>query len=82
MNPLYGVEDRDTLGNVRLCRSFPAAFYEEQHVESRDYLPETAEVPWALWATWAGGKRGSAVERLIEPGVVMGLRKCYRYDRG
>lgn len=81
MNPLYVVEDRDRLGNVRLHRRFPSAFYEEEHAECRDYLPETVEVPRDLWANLADGKRGPEVERLIEQCVVMGMPKRYRCDR-
>jgi SAM-dependent methyltransferase len=78
INPLFITEKRDESGNVYLRRMFPSAFYEEEHAECKDYLPETVKVPSDLWANLSDGKRGPEVERLIEQCVVMGIPKRYR----
>jgi SAM-dependent methyltransferase len=80
VNPLYEIEARAGLGNVRLRRRFPSVLYEAEHPESKDYLPETVEVSRDLWANLREGKRGQEVERLIEQCVVTAMPPRYRCD--
>jgi SAM-dependent methyltransferase len=81
LNPLYAVEGRDALGNTHLRRVFPSVFYAEDHVECKDYLPETVEVPREVWTSHTAGKRTPQMERLIEQCVLLGAPDCYRGDR-
>jgi SAM-dependent methyltransferase/uncharacterized protein YbaR (Trm112 family) len=80
LNPLYVAEERNALGNLRLRRTFPSAFYEEEHLECKDYLPETVQVPPEVWANLTEGMRAPAVESLIEQCVVLGMPERYRCD--
>jgi SAM-dependent methyltransferase len=78
LNPLYVEEGRNGLRNTRLRRTFPSAFYEEDHTESKKYLPEAVEVPAEVVAGLAHGERMPEVERLIEQCVVLGMPERYR----
>jgi SAM-dependent methyltransferase/uncharacterized protein YbaR (Trm112 family) len=81
INPLYTAEQPDAVGNVRLRRTFPSAFYEEDHAECKDYLPERVTVPMSVWTNLIAGKRVPAMEGLIEQCVVLGMPPRYRCDK-
>jgi SAM-dependent methyltransferase len=78
LNPLYAAEERDGSGTVHLRRTFPSAFYEDEHAECRDYLPETVAVPRDVWTKLQEGKRASGLEGLIEQCVALGMPERYR----
>jgi ubiquinone/menaquinone biosynthesis C-methylase UbiE len=78
LNPLFVAQGRDEHENVHLRRRFPSAHYEEEHVESKEYLPETVEVPGDVLADLEGGKRTPGIEKLIEQCVVLGIPDLYR----
>jgi SAM-dependent methyltransferase/uncharacterized protein YbaR (Trm112 family) len=78
VNPLFVDQGRDRRGNMCLQRRFPSARYEEEHAESKDYLPETVEVPLDMLADLERGKRTPEMEKLIEQCVVLGIPDRYR----
>jgi SAM-dependent methyltransferase/uncharacterized protein YbaR (Trm112 family) len=78
VNPLFVDQGRDRRGNLRLQRRFPSVRYEEEHTESKDYLPETVEVPMDVLADLERGKRTPEMEKLIAQCVVLGLPDRYR----
>ena len=78
LNPLYVEQARDPSGTVCLRRTFPSAFYEEDHAEYKQYLPETVEVPLEVLGDLAQGKRTPIIENLIEQCVVLGMPERYR----
>jgi SAM-dependent methyltransferase len=78
LNPLYVEEGREDGGTIYLRRRFPSAFYEEEHAECKEYLPERVEVPLDVLAALASGRRTPAMERLIEQCVVVGMPEHYR----
>ena len=78
LNPLYAVEGQDKLGTIHLRRRFPSVFYEEDHAECKDYLPETAEVPLDSWMSVLEGRRTPEMEPLIERCVLLGMPERYR----
>ena len=63
---LYREEKRDCLEDVQLRRTFPSAFYIEDHAQSKDYLPETVKVLSHVLADLAHSKRTPEIETLIE----------------
>jgi hypothetical protein len=65
-------------GKVHLRRTFPSALYEEDHEESKGYLPETVELRSEVLADLAHGKRTSEMERLIEQCVLLGIPEGYQ----
>jgi hypothetical protein len=77
INPLFIDQGPDGRGNVRL-RRFPSARYEEEHAESKDYLPEMVEMPVEIGAALAQGKRTPEMENFIAHCVVLGLPRRYR----
>src|SRR5712692_1663324 len=78
LNPLYVEQARDSAGTVCLRRTFPSAFYEEDHAEYKQYLPETVEVPLEVLRDLAQGKRTAITEKLIGQCVVLGIPEKYR----
>ncbi len=78
LNPLYLEQARDPSGTVCLRRTFPSAFYEEDHAEYKQYLPETVEVAWEVLRDLAQGKRTAIIEKLIDQCVVLGMPERYR----
>ena len=78
LNPLYVEQARDHSGTVCLRRTFPSAFYEEDHAEYKQYLPETVEVPLEVLGDLAQGKRTPIIDKLIEQCVVLGMPERYR----
>ena len=79
LNPLYVTEERrDSFGGVQLRRTFPSAFYMEDHAQCRDYLPEVVNVPSQVIADLAHGKRTPEMERLIEQFVVLDMPDRYQ----
>ncbi len=79
VNPLYGEERRDELGNVHLRRVFPSDWYEQENAEYRykRYLPETVSVMATILVDLAQGKRTPEAEGLIEQCVVVGMPERY-----
>ena len=80
LNPLYMVEEQEKLGTVHLRRKFPSAFYEEEHTECKDYLPETVRVSSGVWTNVAEGKHTAEMAGLVEQCVLLGLPTRYRCD--
>ena len=80
LNPLYIIEKKtgDSPGHVQLRRTFPSAFYMEDHAQCRDYLPEAVKVGAQVLADLAHGKRTPEMEKLIEQFVVLGMPDRYR----
>lgn len=79
LNPLYTIEERrDCLEEFQLRRTFPSAFYIEDHAQSKEYLPEAVSVHSQVLADLAHGKRTPEVQRLIEQFVVLGMPERYR----
>jgi SAM-dependent methyltransferase/uncharacterized protein YbaR (Trm112 family) len=78
LNPLYVEETQDGFGNVRLRRTFPAAFYEAENAECKEYLPEAVTVHSAVMADLAQGKRTSEMEQLIEQCIILDIPERYR----
>ncbi len=77
LNPLYVEQARHPSGTVCLRRTFPSAFYEEDHAEYKQYLPETVEVPLEVLGDVAQGKRTPIMEKLIERCIVVGMPERY-----
>jgi SAM-dependent methyltransferase len=79
LNPLYTIgERRDGVEEVQLQRTFPSAFYMEDHAQSREYLPETVKAHSQVLDDLACGKRTAEMERLIEQFVVLGMPDRYQ----
>jgi ubiquinone/menaquinone biosynthesis C-methylase UbiE/uncharacterized protein YbaR (Trm112 family) len=78
LNPLYVEQGRNHSGTICLRRAFPSAFYEEDHAEYKQYLPETVEVSLEVLGDLAQGKRTAVIEKLIERCVVLGMPERYR----
>ncbi len=78
LNPLYVEERRAEGGSTYLCRKFPSAFYEEEHAECKEYLPERVEVSLDVLANLACGTKTLARDRLAEQCVVLGMPERYR----
>jgi SAM-dependent methyltransferase/uncharacterized protein YbaR (Trm112 family) len=77
LNPLYVEQARDPSGAVCLRRTFPSAFYEEDHTEYKQYLPETVQAPLEVLRDLAEGKRTAIMEKLIERCIVLGFPERY-----
>ena len=78
INPLYTIEVVESdRGKIRLHRRFPSRFFEEDHSECKKFMPETIEVDSTVLSDLAGGKRTSAIERLIEQCIVLGIPDNY-----
>ena len=73
LNPLYIEEKRDSLEEIQLRRTFPSAFYIEEHAQAKDYLPETVKVLPHVLADLAHSKRTPEIEALIEKFIVLGV---------
>ena len=78
LNPLYRVEDRgDSHKDLRLHRRFPSDFYIDDHAQSKEYLPETVEVPSQVLADLGKGQRTPDVEKLVGQFVALGVPRGY-----
>jgi SAM-dependent methyltransferase len=78
LNPLYRVEKRgDSLKDVRLRRNFPSDFYTDDHAQSKEYLPETIEVPSQVLLDLGNGQRTPDVEKLVGQFVALGVPRGY-----
>jgi SAM-dependent methyltransferase len=75
LNPLYVEDGRDQLGNLRLRRVFPSAWYKEENAVygHQHYLPETVSVKETALADLGHRKRSPDVDQLIEQCVVVGM---------
>jgi SAM-dependent methyltransferase len=80
LNPLYAMEEHDDLGTVCLRRQFPSVFYEEEHRQCKDYLPETVRIPASTWTNLVQGIRTGEIEELIDQCIVLGLPERYGPD--
>ena len=78
LNPLYVEERQDSVENVQLRRTFPSAFYIEEHAQCKEYLPEAVSVNSQVLADLAQGLRTPALQRLIEQFVVLGIPDRYQ----
>ena len=78
LNPLYVEEKRDGSGNVYFRRSFPAAWYEEDNAECKQYLPEVVCINSKTLLDLANGKRTQEMEKLIQRCVLLGMPERYR----
>jgi SAM-dependent methyltransferase len=77
INPIYVPEPRDSSGTISLRRTFPSAFFESDHSEIKEYLPERVEVSQALMNDLALGKRTREIEKLIASCVIVGVPPSY-----
>jgi hypothetical protein len=73
VNPLFVQERQNPDGKVRWRRVFPSRFYEQDHPEYQQYLPEEVIVDAEVLRDIRDGRRTPAVERLIEQCVVVGM---------
>ena len=73
LNPHYVEEGRDEFEKVNFLRTFPSAWYEKEHAECKEYLPEKIEVQSKILTDLYHGKRTPEVERLIKQCVVLGM---------
>jgi SAM-dependent methyltransferase/uncharacterized protein YbaR (Trm112 family) len=80
LNPLYTTKAyrRNGVEQIELRRRFPSAFYMEDHVQSKEYLPETVTVRSQVLADLAHGQRTPEVNRLIRQFLVLGLPERYQ----
>jgi SAM-dependent methyltransferase len=77
LNPLYEEEGRDEFGKIRLRRTFPSAFYEEDHAECKEYMPEKIEIGSEILTDLECGRRTQEMEKLIEQFVLVGMPGRY-----
>jgi SAM-dependent methyltransferase len=77
INPIYVPEPRESSGTISLRRTFPSAFFESDHSEIKEYLPERVEVSQALTNDLALGKRTREIEKLIASCVIVGVPPSY-----
>jgi SAM-dependent methyltransferase len=78
LNPLYQVEDGpNPVDCVELRRTFPSAFYIEDHAQAKGYLPERLRVESQVLADLANGERTPEVERLVDQFVALGMPDRY-----
>jgi ubiquinone/menaquinone biosynthesis C-methylase UbiE len=77
LNPLYMEEKNNGSGKTHWRRVFPSTFFEEDHAESKLYLPETVELSVEVLTALAEGKRTPEMENLIERCVILGMPERY-----
>jgi hypothetical protein len=79
LDPLYQQEGRDEVGDIRLRRVFPSAWFEYENAESRfkDYLPETVCVTDKTMEDLSQGYRTPEIEKLLRQCVVIGFPDGY-----
>jgi SAM-dependent methyltransferase len=77
LNPLFVREPTES-GGVLLHRSFPSPWYEEDHAECHQYLPETLVINRDILADLLQGKRTAGLEDLIARQVVVGMPERFR----
>jgi SAM-dependent methyltransferase len=78
VNPLYRIEPGRDESRRLLVRDYPSGFFQSDHAESKQYLPECVEIDSAEMRLIESGERGPAVERLIGSFVVLDLPERYR----
>ena len=78
LNPLYVKERQDSLEHVQLRRTFPSAFYIEEHAQCKEYLPEAVKVHSQVLADLAREIRTPEIDRLIEQFVVLDIPERYQ----
>jgi SAM-dependent methyltransferase len=79
INPIYKVAERSNgREEVQLLRSFPSAFYVQDHVQSKEYLPEVVKVRSPVLIDLANGKRTPDIENLIDQLVVVDVPESYQ----
>jgi ubiquinone/menaquinone biosynthesis C-methylase UbiE/uncharacterized protein YbaR (Trm112 family) len=72
LNPLYVRE-----GPVCWKRNLPSAFFERDHHEIKDYLPDEVSIPPTLLESLDKQQRTAEMERLIAKCVILGLPDAY-----
>lgn len=77
LNPLYKISEPSQLGKASLKRTLPSLFYENDHAQSKEYLPDIVDVPMNVLEDLAAGERTPEVERLVEQFVALGLPDRY-----
>ena len=79
LNPLYRIDKAiDSRADVQLRRTYPSAFYLDDHAQSKDYLPETVKVHPRVLADLAEDHRTPDVQRLIDQFVALGMPERYQ----
>jgi len=73
LNPLYTVTPDNGHDSFRLNRSYPSAFFKEEHAESAEYLPEHLETSAALFDDLEHGRITPEIESLIDRAVVLDI---------
>jgi SAM-dependent methyltransferase/uncharacterized protein YbaR (Trm112 family) len=77
-NPLYTFKNgRESNGQLHLRRTFPSEFYEKDHIQCNEYLPETVTLPSAILADLAEGRQTSQVQKLIDQCIVLDIPDRY-----
>ncbi len=76
LNPLY--EEMHDNGRAQLRLVFPSGHYEEENAECTQYLPAALDLADDVLRDARSGTRTSAVDRLIERCVVIGLPERFR----
>src|SRR5262249_3192356 len=72
LNRLY-TEGERTAAKLSLKRSFPSRFYEQDHAQCKEYLPETVELTSQMLEDLARCKQTPDIERLIAKCVVLSM---------
>jgi hypothetical protein len=79
LNPLFRLAEKD--GGVLLRRRLPSEYFDIDHPEVKDYLPETVTVDAGVLHKLQSGKGGlqsGEVEHLIGSCVVLGVPELYQ----
>ena len=71
-NRLYTESER-TAAKLCLKRSFPSSFYEQDHAQSKEYLPETVELTSQTLEDLAQERQTPDIERLIAKCVLLNM---------
>jgi SAM-dependent methyltransferase/uncharacterized protein YbaR (Trm112 family) len=72
LNRIY-TESNRTAAKLCLKRSFPSRFYEQDHAQCKEYLPETVELTSQMLEDLAQGRQTPDIERLIAKCVIVDM---------
>jgi SAM-dependent methyltransferase len=78
VNPLFREQQGDRNGGVILRRTYPSAFYEADHAESNNYLPERVELERQIMDDPERFRRTPVIDQLIAQCVVLSMPDGYQ----
>ena len=74
INPIYRIEKAGgKKKTIQLRRTFPPRFYEQDHSQYKQYMPEHVELDAAVLGDLAEGRLTGTVKQLIDQCVVLGM---------